>query len=110
MFDIQRTAEFATWFENLKDRQGKARILTRLTAASLGNFGDHKSVGGGVWEMRVDVGPGYRVYYVQIGSVTYLLLCGGDKSSQNKDILRAQQMVDTLKQTEKNKSKKKEDK
>lgn len=69
-----------------------ARIVDRLKRASSGNFGDHKSVKGGVFEMRIDVGPGYRVYYFQRGTRLVVLLCGGDKRTQNADIAEARRL------------------
>lgn len=89
MHIFQSTEEFDDWLTSLKDRVGKARILHRIDAATLGNFGECESVGEGVSEMKIHVGPGYRVYYTRIGSVVYVLLAGGDKSSQKKDIKRA---------------------
>lgn len=89
-----RTAEFDVWLSNLKD---KARILKRIRAAEGGNFGDCKPVGESVSEMRIHVGPGYRLYYTRIGEVIYLLLVGGDKSSQSRDIKRAMDIARALK-------------
>lgn len=74
------------WLESLRDRAGQARIFTRIARAESGNFGDHRSVGENVLELRIDVGPGYRVYYALDGSDIILLLVGGDKSTQSKDI------------------------
>ena len=80
---------FAEWLNSLKDRQGLARIAARLLRLENGNFGDCKSVGDGVWELRIDTGPGYRVYYA-IENKKLILLChGGDKSSQSTDIIKA---------------------
>ncbi|MEY4211698.1 MAG: hypothetical protein RLZ92_2079 [Pseudomonadota bacterium] len=80
---------FAEWLNSLKDRQGLARIAARLLRLENGNFGDCKSVGDGVWELRIDKGPGYRVYYA-IENKKLILLChGGDKSSQSTDITKA---------------------
>lgn len=87
---------FRTWLAGLRDARAKAHIAARIRAAGLGNFGDTKSVGAGVFEMRIPYGPGYRIYYVRRGEVTYLLLCGGDKSSQKRDIQRAQTMAAKL--------------
>lgn len=78
------------WTEGLRDRQARGRIKTRLDRVADGNFGDNHDVGGGVYELRIDWGPGYRVYFARIGEVVLLLLCGGDKRSQNRDIKRAQ--------------------
>ena len=88
-----RTEEFDDWLENLKDQIGKARILARIRSAEAGNFGDCEPVGDGVSEMRIHIGPGYRVYYCRSAKVVYLLLCGGDKSSQKKDIREAKRIL-----------------
>lgn len=82
---------FELWLNNLRDRQARARIRKRLDRIERGNLGDVKSVGAGVLELRVSYGPGYRVYFSQINSKVVLLLCGGDKKTQDKDILRAKQ-------------------
>jgi putative addiction module killer protein len=81
---------FTEWLEALRDPTARAHIKVRLDRVRLGNFGDYKSVGRGVFELRVNYGPGYRVYFGQIGSQIVVLLCGGDKSSQAKDIKKAQ--------------------
>ena len=96
MNSFLRTGEFEAWLVALKDPIGKARIVHRLRAAEMGNFGDCESVGEGVSEMRVHVGPGYRVYLTQRGAVVYWLLLGGDKSTQKRDIKRAKQILKTL--------------
>lgn len=88
-----RSTEFDAWLFELADLKAKARILARLNSAMLGNFGDCEPVGEGVSEMRVHVGAGYRVYFVRVGSTIYLLLCGGDKSSQRRDIARAKKLA-----------------
>jgi len=93
MYTILRTDAFDAWLSGLKDQKAKARILVRVRSAERGNFGDCKPVGGKVSEMRIDVGPGYRVYFMRRGSVIYVLLCGGEKSSQARDIKRAQAMA-----------------
>ena len=93
MNTMQRTASFDAWLSALADNKGKARILARLTAAEMGNFGDCESVGEGVSEMRIHFGPGYRVYFTRRGKVVYLLLLGGDKSSQARDIKRAKELA-----------------
>ena len=79
------------WLESLRDRVGQSRIYTRIERAESGNFGDHRPVGQSVFELRIDVGPGYRVYYALEGNDIILLLAGGDKSSQSKDIELAKQ-------------------
>ena len=89
MNTIRRTPEFIEWLANLKDPVAKAQIAMRLKRAAAGNFGDIAPVGNGVSEMRVHVGPGYRVYYIQQGRTVYILMNGGDKSTQKRDIARA---------------------
>lgn len=96
MFEIRRTADFLDWLTGLKDVQGRARIAKRLDRLADGNFGDAKPVGGGVSELRFTFGPGYRVYYVQRGQLIIVLLCGGDKQSQQRDIERAIAMAREL--------------
>jgi len=97
---ILRTAEFDRWLGALRDRKAQARILARIVSAQHGNFGDCKVVGEGVSEMRIDVGPGYRVYFTRRGETVYLLLVGGDKSTQAKDVRRAQLMTRELKESD----------
>lgn len=77
------------WLAGLKDVRGRAKIAARIVRLEAGNFGDCKPVGDGVWELRIDYGPGYRVYYAVIGTAVVLLLCGGDKRKQAADIRRA---------------------
>lgn len=96
-----RSAEFDVWLAALKDTIGRARIIHRVRAAEAGNFGDCASISEGVSEMRIHIGPGYRLYFMQRGEVTYLLLLGGDKSGQKRDIRRALEMARTLKQEKK---------
>ena len=91
-----RSEQFNTWLTGLKDKVGRARILQRIRSAEHGNFGDCEPVGEGVSEMRIHVGPGYRVYFTRRGEVLYLLLLGGDKSSQKRDIRRAIEMARAL--------------
>lgn len=83
---------FADWIDGLKDTTGRAAILKRIDRIEEGNFGDHHGMGGGVWELRIHYGPGYRVYYGEDGPKIVLLLCGGDKGTQNKDIRKAQEL------------------
>jgi putative addiction module killer protein len=92
------SSRFDAWFRALADRRAKERILARLTRVEQGNFGDCKPVGEGVSELRIDVGPGYRVYFVRSGPAVYLLLTGGDKSSQSRDIEQAKTMARELKE------------
>ena len=88
-FEVLQTTEFAQWFEGLRDRQARSRILVRIRRLSLGNPGDVKPVGKGVSELRVDYGPGYRLYFVQHGKAIVVLLAGGDKRTQTADISTA---------------------
>ena len=96
MNTFERTEEFDHWLSGLKDKTGRARIVLRIRSAEHGNFGDCESVGEGVFEMRVHFGPGYRVYYTRRAKVVYLLLLGGDKSTQKRDIKRAIGMARAL--------------
>ena len=96
MNTFHRTAAFDTWLSALKDGIGKARIAQRIRAAELGHLGDTKPVGEGVSKMRIHVGPEYRVY-IRLGSVVYLLLTGGGKTSQRHDIKQALDMARALK-------------
>ena len=89
MITFIRTPEFDAWLRALRDPIGKARITNRIRSAEQGNFGDCEPVGDGISEMRIHCGPGYRVYYASRGRVMYLLLCGGDKSTQGRDIKQA---------------------
>jgi putative addiction module killer protein len=93
MNELVMTGEFEAWLTALTDEVARARIANRILSAGLGNFGDCKPVGAGVSEMRIHTGPGYRVYYSRVGSVVYLLLCGGDKSSQKRDISLAKSIL-----------------
>ncbi|MDO1580539.1 type II toxin-antitoxin system RelE/ParE family toxin [Rhizobium oryzicola] len=93
MLEIRETEAFATWFSRLRDERAKARINARIFRLSIGNPGDVKPVGEGVSELRIDYGPGYRIYFVKQGKVVIILLCGGDKSTQAGDITAAKQMA-----------------
>lgn len=89
MIEIIKTDIFDRWLNQLRDARAKARVQTRIRRLSLGNPGDVKPVGEGVSELRIDYGPGYRVYYMHRGPVLVVLLCGGDKGSQDRDIALA---------------------
>lgn len=89
MIEVIQSAVFESWFNSLKDTQARARITARIRRLSLGNAGDVKPVGAGVSELRIDFGPGYRVYFMQRGKVVAVLLCGGNKRTQQKDIQQA---------------------
>ncbi len=96
MVEIRKTELFANWLDNLRDIQAKARVLVRIERLASGNAGDVKPVGEGVSEMRINYGPGYRVYFVQRGSELIILLAGGDKSSQPRDIKAAIRLAQNL--------------
>ena len=93
MIDVRQTEHFADWLDNLRDGVAVKAIRRRIARVQIGLFGDTKSVGDGVFELRVDHGPGYRVYFVRHGDVVVLLLCGGDKKSQQRDIMRAKALA-----------------
>jgi len=93
MFEVRQTETYKKWFKTLKDRKARARIDIRIKRISLGNLGDVKSVGKGVFELRIDYGPGYRVYFVERNRIRIILLAGGKKSTQNKDIKKAQELA-----------------
>jgi putative addiction module killer protein len=99
---LVRSLRFEAWFRDLVDRRAKQVILARLTRLEQGNFGDVKPVGEGVSELRIDVGPGYRLYFVRRGPAVYLLLTGGDKGSQKRDIEEAKAMARKLKEEDGN--------
>ena len=97
MFEVRKTDVYAIWIDRLPDLQGRARILVRLERLAAGNPGDVKPVGDGVSELRIDFGPGYRVYFTQRGPEIVILLAGGDKSSQSTDIQTALRLAKSLK-------------
>jgi putative addiction module killer protein len=96
MLEIRQTEAYAQWFLSLGDRQARARIDVRIRRLSLGNSGDVKPVGDGVSELRIDYGPGYRVYFVQRGQTLVILLAGGDKHTQDQDIKTARELAKKL--------------
>ena len=96
MIEIRRTAEFDDWLRRLRDERAKARIASRIQRITQGNIGDSKGLGGGLMELRVDYGPGYRVYFTHQGSSIVILLCGGDKRRQQQDIKRARELVERI--------------
>lgn len=96
MAEIRKTDTFAKWLDCLSDTQARARVLARIDRLADGNPGDVKSVGAGVVEMRIDYGPGYRVYYAMRGRALIILLVGGDKRSQSRDIKMALRLAQNL--------------
>jgi len=96
LIEVRKTVSFDRWLRKLRDPEARSRILARVRRVSLGNFGDSRAVGEGVFEMRLDHGPGYRVYFVMRGSGNVILLFGGDKRAQDSDIRRAKRMNSEL--------------
>ena len=93
MIEIRQTETYAKWFASLRDRKARARIDVRIRRLSLGNPGDVRPIGSGVSELRIDYGPGYRVYFVQRGPMLIVLLAGGDKRTQERDIKKALELA-----------------
>jgi putative addiction module killer protein len=93
---VLQSDEFQDWLRRLRDNRATARIVSRIRRMELGNPGDVRQLGGGLAEMKIDYGPGYRVYFVQQETSVVLLLCGGDKSTQRRDIDRARKLAETL--------------
>jgi putative addiction module killer protein len=96
MTEVRQTEEFSSWLHRLRDAKAVARIVGRMRRMEMGNPGDAKSIGQGIFEMRIDYGPGYRIYYVHRGAQIVILLCGGDKRTQQQDIKQAQKLAETL--------------
>ena len=96
MIEVRQTELFARWFAGLRDRMARQRIQARIDRLEIGNPGDVRSVGAGVSEMRIDYGPGYRVYFVQHGATLVILLAGGDKRTQDRDIALARELARSL--------------
>jgi putative addiction module killer protein len=94
MFEVRTTAIFDAWISSLRDKKGKSIVIRRVSAIELGHFGDIAPVGKGVSEMRIHFGPGYRVYLTRRGKQVVILLCGGDKGSQKRDIARALELAE----------------
>ena len=97
MIELRQTEEFSRWMHNLSDRKVRSRILARLDRVALGLLGDVKSLGGGILELRIDFGPGYGIYLKKVKNEVFLLLIGGDKSSQSDSIRKARRLSDNLK-------------
>jgi putative addiction module killer protein len=96
VIEVRQTAEFAKWMARVRDIRGRAKIAARIDRLSMGHPGDVRPVGEGISELRIHEGPGYRVYYVKRGTVFIVLLCGGDKSSQSRDIATAKRLAAEL--------------
>lgn len=99
MIKIRETLEFANWLSNLRDRAARAIIASRVQRLAFGNPGDVAPVGNGISELRIHAGPGYRIYFARKGDVFILLLCGGDKSGQSRDISDAKSLLARIKET-----------
>ena len=96
MIEVRKTEVYATWLNSLRDQQARARILVRVERLATGNLGDVRPVGEGVSELRIDYGPGYRVYFKKRGSTLVILLAGGDKRTQNEDVRKALRLARNL--------------
>ena len=96
MIEVRQTTRFSTWLAGLRDERARARILKRMDRAQAGNLGDVAPVGSGVSEMRIFYGPGYRLYFVQRGNTVIVLLCGGDKSTQDADVEEAKSLAEGI--------------
>ena len=96
-FSLEETLDFGKWLTGLRDRKAKVMIVDRIKRAANGNFGNIRSVQGGVFEMKIDHGPGYRVYYFQHGKELVILLCGGDKRTQDADVTQAKRLKEEIK-------------
>jgi putative addiction module killer protein len=96
MIEVRLSAIFSKWLDGLRDHEARSRVLVRIRRFELGNPGDVKSIGDGVSELRIAYGPGYRVYFTRQGTTIVILLCGGDKASQRRDIALAKQMTKEL--------------
>ncbi len=104
MYILEKSEEFDTWLRKLKDLKAKAKILAKLKRAELGNLGNHKYIGNGLSEMIIDYGPGYRLYYTKRRNILLILLVGGDKSSQSRNIAKAKIAIKNLEVKNENKS------
>jgi putative addiction module killer protein len=96
MMEVRQTEHYSKWFEKLKDRNARMRIDIRIRRLSLGNPGDVKLLEGGISELRIDYGPGYRVYFTRRGNQLIILLAGGDKTTQNNDIQKAKKLAEEI--------------
>jgi putative addiction module killer protein len=96
VYEVQKADDFDSWLSALTDQKAVAKVVSRIERLGMGNPGDVRPVGDGVSEMKIDYGPGYRVYYKRTGRIIMLILCGGDKSTQDKDIKRAKELAALL--------------
>jgi putative addiction module killer protein len=96
MYAVYQTPEFADWLDDLKDVRAQVRIAARLRQAEAGNLGDHKNLSGSLSEMRLDIGPGYRLYFTRRDRILVMMLMGGDKSTQERDIAKARRLLNSL--------------
>ena len=96
MIEVRETPEFTRWLADLRDQRAVLHIVRRISRVAAGNTGDAKSIGGSVSELRIDYGPGYRVYFTRRGQTLVILLCGGDKRTQGRDIRKAVEIADKL--------------
>jgi len=92
-YKLEQTKEFKTWINRVKDKASRARILRRLDSIEMGNFGDHKHIADGLFELRIFFGPGFRVYYMITNNIVVVILAGGNKSSQERDIAKAKKLM-----------------
>ena len=102
MYQVHQTDVFSKWLSKLKDRKAVAKLLIRIESLKQGNPGDSKSLGSGIYELRIHFGPGYRVYYTRRSGLLVILLCAGDKSSQSKDVLKARRILKELEESKLN--------
>jgi putative addiction module killer protein len=96
MIEVRKTQVFEAWLESLRDQQARLRILVRIDRLAFGNPGQHRALAGGICELKIDHGPGYRVYYTRHGGAWVVLLCGGNKASQRTDIKAARALAHEL--------------
>jgi putative addiction module killer protein len=96
MIEIRQTETYKKWFESLKDRKSRVRIDIRIKLIALGNLGDFKPVGKGISEIRIEYGPGYRIYFLKKNNMTIILLTGGNKSTQSRDVQKAHELASSL--------------
>jgi len=96
MIEVRKIEPFNKWIKDLRDQRAKVKILTRISRLEDGNFGDHRILEGKIGELKIDYGPGYRIYFARNGNTVVILLCGGDKSTQKQDIKSAKELAKDL--------------